>query len=590
MASDPTTQYAEDVVSGKEVAGPYVRASCQRHLDDLATGKDRGLWFDEAAAKRALDFFPGILRLNGGQFEGIPFHLHPSQAFIVGSLFGWKRGDYRRFRTAYIEQGKGNGKSPLAAGIGIYGLIADGEAGAQIYAAATKTDQARILFDDAVKMVKQSPRLVSALTMSGQNPVHTITHMKTSSFFKPISRESGKSGSGPRPHMALVDELHEHPDRSIVEMLERGFKSRLQPLMVIMTNSGSDRASYCYEMHAAAIQAAMRDHDPADIEAFDRLFSYVCALDEGDDPLALVGDNLAPPIDIWKKANPLLGTILSEDYLAGVCSDARAIAGKRNGILRLHFCVWTDAESAWISRQTWDTCVDPELSLDDMEGRDCWIGLDLGATKDMLGLGLVFPDENPDPDKREYAVFAHGFTPKQTLAARIKEDKAPYDVWVSEEYLTATPGPIVVPAFVVAWIADIATRFNVQGLIYDRYLFSKFDEYLDEAGLGLPKLEHPQGFSKRKDSNLWMPGSVDLFERLILEGRLRVAHNPALNSAVSGATFETSPAGLRRFTKQKAKRRIDLMIAVTMAIGGAAGGGGAASGRSYLEDDDLLVL
>lgn len=728
--SDPTTQYALDVVEGREIAGPHVRASCRRHLKDLETGHERGLWFDVDAAQHTLDFFPDILRLNGGQFEGIPFNLHPSQKFIVGSLFGWKKGEFRRFRTAYIEQGKGNGKaewveneiptkdgfkrmgdivagdvlfdkdgtqcvvleahpieygldcfevcfdtgesvvvsgqhlwevtlywsgstlvvptfelyalphmmkyyriggrsivdvkrvdsvpvrcisvsspsqtyltgrgkipthnSPMSGGVGIFGMIADGEPGAQVYAAATKTAQARILFEDAVKMVKQSPVLSSKLMLSGNNPVHTITHMKSGSFFKPISREDGKTGSGPRPHMALIDELHEHPDRNIVEMLERGFKFRQQPLSLIMTNSGSDTASYCYEVHELAVKAANGDYDESDMDSFDRLFSYVCSLDEGDDPLSVDYDEAGKPVypvDVWKKANPLLGTILTEDYLAGVCADARGAPGKANGILRLHFCRWTDAETSWISRAAWDECVDKGLDLDDFEGQDCYLGLDLGATKDILGLSMVFPGGENDPEKRTYALFAHGFTPKDSLRERQKADKVPYDLWVQDGYLTATPGPIVSFSHVVAWIAEVAGRFNVKGLAYDRHLFNRFEEYLDEAGLSLPIFEHPQGFNRRKENDLWMPGSVDMLERLILDKRLRVAYNKALNQAVAASTFETSPAGLRRFTKAKANRRIDLAISSTMAIGIASGGSsGQKKQRSYLDTMDLLVL
>jgi len=135
-------QYAEQVMSGKIVAGPHVRNQCKRHLADL---KRDGIYFDEGAADRVIDFFAEVLRLSEGQFEGIPFDLHISQAFIVGSLFGWKLPDgTRRYRRAYIEMGKGNGKSPLAGGIGLYGMMADGEAGAQIYAAAAKKEQAMI--------------------------------------------------------------------------------------------------------------------------------------------------------------------------------------------------------------------------------------------------------------------------------------------------------------------------------------------------------------------------------------------------------------------------------------------------------------
>lgn len=236
--SDPVGNYARAVVKGKILAGPHVRAACQRHLDDLKQAGQRGFFFDRKAAERAIGFFRDVLRLNGGEYEGKPFTLEGWQAFIVGALFGWKSDDgYRRFRIAYIETAKGSGKSPLAAGIGLYGLVADGEARAEIYSAATKKDQAMILFRDAVAMVDQSPALSRVLGKSGVGQsVWNLSYLKTGSFFRPISADDGQSG--PRPHIVLIDEIHEHKNGYVVEMLRAGTKSRTQALIVMITNSG----------------------------------------------------------------------------------------------------------------------------------------------------------------------------------------------------------------------------------------------------------------------------------------------------------------------------------------------------------------
>lgn len=211
---DLTKAYASAVVAGEIVAGPHVRNACRRHLQDLKEGRKRGLRFDLEAANYAFRFFEGMLMLSEGQFEGTPFRLHPSQAFIIGSLFGWKRADgTRRFRRAFIEQGKGNGKSPMAGGIGLYGLTADHEAGAQVYAAAAKKEQAGILFADAVKMVKASAKLKQRLEFSGgEGREYNIAFHPNGSFFRPVSRDTGKTGSGPRPHFVLADEVDELPE------------------------------------------------------------------------------------------------------------------------------------------------------------------------------------------------------------------------------------------------------------------------------------------------------------------------------------------------------------------------------------------
>ena len=561
-------QYAEKVLAGEIVAGPHVRNQCKRHLADLERDN---IYFDEDAADRVIGFFRDVLRLSEGKFEGIPFHLHISQAFIVGSIFGWKTPDgNRRYRRAYIEMGKGNGKSPLAGGIGLYGLMADGEAGAQIYAAAAKKDQAMILFQDAVKMVRQSPILEPRVTLSGINPVWNLADLGSGSFFRPISRDSGKSGSGPRPHFALCDEVHEHPDRGIMEMLERGFKFREQPLLLMITNSGSSRTSVCWEEHEHACNVSAGD------TIDDTTFPYVCALDEGDDPLS--------DPTCWVKVNPLLGVILKESYLQGVVDQAKAIAGKLNSILRLHFCIWTDAEAAWISRDAWEACEDPEMSIDDFEGQPCFIGLDLSATKDMTGLAYVFPDGHDDDNRPKFALFAKGYTPQATLAQRELTDRAPYTVWARDGWLVATDGSVVRYDKLAYDILQDAARFDIQAIAYDKWLIKTFEAAMDEQGGTLPLIEHPQGTNQRKDSPLWMPQSVSQFEDLILEKRLRIEVNPALRSAVASACFWTSPAGLRRFEKQRATGRIDITLAATMAIGAAVNGDGGMVSSSPWDD------
>ena len=554
---DAATAYARSVVEGETVAGPHVRATCERHLRDLEEGAARGLTWDLEAADRALRFFPAVLRLSEGQFEGEPFNLHPAQAFIVGSVFGWKRADgTRRFRRAYVEQGKGNGKSPLAGGIGLYGMMADGEPGAQVFAAAAKMEQARILFNDAVSMVRQSPALAEKITPSGINPVNNLADMARGSFFRPVGRDTGKTGSGMRPHFVLLDELHEHPNRDTLEMLERGFKFRRQPLIFMITNSGSDRNSVCREEHEHAVKVAHGEVED------DTTFSYVCALDEEDDPL--------DDPSCWIKANPLLGVTITEGYLADCAAQAKAIPGKANNIRRLHFCQWTDADTAWISRDAWLACEDEGMAIEEFAGRECFVGLDLGATSDLTARAAVFRDGEDEEGRPCYALFCRGYTPADTMTERGRRDGAPYDLWAEQGWLHATPGPIIRLDHVAAALWEFAQDHVVEAVAYDRWLIRDFEADLAELGVTLPLIEHPQGFNRRKDSPLWMPDSVNAFEQLILERRIRIEPNPALRTAVMGTTFVESPAGLRRFDKQRATTRIDMAVASAMAVGAAA--------------------
>jgi phage terminase large subunit-like protein len=572
--TDHTTEYAQQVIDGKIVAGPHVRASCARHLKDLERAKTEAFpyWFDPNAAARVFDYFRVVLKHNDGKFADQGFELHPSQMFIVGSIFGWKRMDgTRRFRRAYLEIGKGNGKTPVAAGLGLYAMAADGEPGAQIYAAGSKKLQADILFQDAVKMAKKAPSLAKRIAFSGVNPVYNmaIPHKpQDGSFFRPVSRETGRHGSGPRPHWILCDELHEHTDRQVLEILERGFKARTQPFLLMTTNSGTDRNSICYEEHHHAVEVA---HGRKEDET---TFSYVCALDEGDDPFE--------DPSCWIKANPLLGVIITEEYLKGVVAQAKAMPGKANNILRLHFCTWTDADTAWIGRDTWEACEDETLRLDQFEGRTCYAGLDLSSTQDLTGTALVFEDGFTADNKPKFVAFAHGYTPKDTLEERARSDMAPYDVWAKQGHLTATPGKLVRFDYVIQDLMAHKQKFDLQVVAYDRYLIKHFEQVMGELNADLPLHEHGQGLSQRRgcppDCNkahkhdpapLWMPGSINDLETLILEKRIRFAVNPALRSAVSSARFWSSPAGLRRFEKNKPGGRIDLLISLTMAVGAA---------------------
>jgi phage terminase large subunit-like protein len=204
-----------------------------------------------------------------------------------------------------------------------------------------------------------------------------------------------------------------------------------------------------------------------------------------------------------------------------------------------------------------------------MTGRKVWAGLDLGATKDMSGLAYLFEDGETDDGKPKFALCARGYMPAEGLAERAKEDQAPYPVWVEQGWLIATPGAVARLDYIARDLVEVSQDNDLQALAFDVWLFRKFQEELDAIGVGFPVQEHPQGFHRRRDSALFMPDSINAFETLILDGRLRVEVNPALRSAVMSAVFNTSPAGLRRFEKSKATARIDLCVGATQAVGAA---------------------
>jgi phage terminase large subunit-like protein len=612
-SDDPVTDWAKAVVYGGVVAGPHVRNACRRHLLDLAEGPKRGLTWDLPAARRAISFFPDVLRLNGGQFEGVPFKLHPSQAFRVGSLFGWKRADgTRRFRRFYDEEGKGNGKSPMLAGIGLYCLLADGEARAEVYAAGSKKDQAMVLFRDAVAMVDQSPALAKRLTKSGGKPVWNLADIQTGSWFRPISSDDGQSG--PRPSCALCDEVHEHRDGRTIDLLERGFKWRRQPMLVMATNSGSNRNSICWQehQHAVKVSAGTREPDaeftfvgdPSTFEDFDETFAFVCSLDPSDDPL----ENPS----CWAKANPLLGVTVQPDYLAGVVRQAKAIPGKLNNILRLHFCQWTEADTAWMSRPSLEAVLS-DFDPAEHSGEDVSAGADLSATQDLTAMAFVVQTgtvEMPGPDvgtavsKPTFDAWVEAWTPGDTVAERALRDQVPYDVWVRDGHLNAPPGKVVRMDFLAARVAEVQAEFRIRALAYDAYAFRKnFEPELDSAGVTVPLVEHPQGGKRRAQpteeqkraaeaegkeaEGLWMPGSLNELETLILERRIRIRTSPVIISAIMGATVEEDAFANRWFSKRKATTRIDPLVALAMAVGAATAAESQAAPGSIYDHAEL---
>lgn len=596
---DPVTAYANDVLSGKIIAGPHVRNACRRHLADMQRGT---LVWDLDAVHRVIGFFRDVLRLNGGQFEGKPFILQPVQAFIIGSIFGWKRQDgSRRFRRAYIEAGKGCGKSPLAGGIGLYMMMADGEERAEVYAAGKDKAQAMVLFRDAVAMVDQSPALVSKIAKSGANPVWNLFYQKGNSFFRPISREG--ASSGPRPYVALCDEIHEHPNGDVIEMLERGFKFRRQPLLLMITNSGSDRNTICWDEHQHAVKVAAGTQTPDEDFTYvgevwdgsDDTFSYVCALDKNDDPIT--------DPTCWPKANPLLGVTLKYEYLEGVVAQAKDIPSKRNGILRLHFCVWTESDVAWLPRPIIDKVMFDFDPLVEHAGEHVRaVGLDLSGSKDLTAAAFVVETgfktikkaDGTTADLPTYDAWITAWTPGDTLDERSKVDHVPYRLWhetmypgTEVPYLEAPEGSRIRYDHVAAHLANVDQAFGIEVLAYDPYAYDKFADELDNYGLDISTVAHPQGGKKRAKPDedrvadakaigqpaplgLWMPGSVAKLEELILEGRIRIRKSPVIITALMGVALETDPLmGNQWFSKKKATVRIDPAVALAMAIGAA---------------------
>lgn len=544
---DRATGYAERVLAGEITAGPHVRDACARHLRDLKDGPGRGLTWSVDKAGAAIAFFEDQLCLNGGQFEGLPFVLEPWQAFIVGSLFGWLRGDVRRFRVAYVETGKGSGKSPLAAGIGMKGLVADNEPRAEIYAAATKRDQAMVLFRDAVAMYQQSPALLRVLTSSGSGEnIWNLGYRQTGSFFRAISADDGQSG--PRPHIALADEVHEHKTSLVIEMLRAGTKSRRQALILMITNSGAGKNTPAgiYHDYACELAAGQREDDG--------FFGFVCGLDEGDDPLQ---DEAC-----WAKANPSLqfSNLPGLQYLREQVTEALGMPAKEALVRRLNFCQWTAAVNPWLSERVWGPCR-RDFDIGQLRNRRAYGGLDLSSTTDLTAFVLLIEPAEPTNPAEPWLIVPYCWLPKGDLQERAARDRVDYATWHNQGHLEVTPGHAISKRHVLQRVVQICDQFNVVSIAYDRWRMADLVQLASDEAIKLPPMiDFGQGY---KD----MSPAVDAFETAILNQT--IAHNghPILTWCAANAVTTSDPAGNRKLDKAKATGRIDLIVAAVMAHG-----------------------
>lgn len=553
-STDRATDYALMVRDGGIIAGPLVRGACERHLNDLEREENDPQYpfhYDRDEVTKAFRFFEEYLCLNGGQFEGKPFSLLPWQCFIVGNLFGWKRkvDGMRRFRMAFVLTGKGSGKSPMAAAIGLKGLVADGEPRAEIYACATYRDQAMVLFRDACAFYDQSPELRRRLVASGTAEKRwNLAYPDKGSFFRVISSEK-KGQSGPRPHIDLHDEVHEYVDGSVIELVRAGHKFRRQPLSFLITNAGHDKTTVCWEYCDVGSKIAL-----GEIEN-DEFFAYICSLDDED----LVDDKYLDDESLWPKVNPSLEYGLpTYDYVRQQIREARGIPSKMATVKRLSFCVWTEAENPAISREAWVACQEKDYPADILSGRRSWGGLDLSAVNDLTAFALMFEPSVDDPLWRLRVWF---WIPGVGLVRKSDQDHVPYIAWRDAGYVRAIDRKTVEYEFVVSDLAEICAGHNVQKIAFDRWKMKDFKKDQDRIGATLPEMvDFGQGFQS-------MSPAIKIFETKLIEGKMRHDGNPCLTWNAANVVAVTDAAENKKYDKSRSTGRIDGIIAAVMACG-----------------------
>ncbi len=536
MAKHPVVAYMHGVLDGSIPAGRLIRLAVERHVRDLEEGPKRGLHFDRQAAEHAVQFF-SFLKHSKGEWAGKPFVLEPWQQFIIWVLFGWKRADgLRRFRTSYIEVPRKNGKTTLMAGIGLYLMSADGEPGAEVYSAATKRDQAKLSWGEAVRMVKASSALRQMI--KHWKASDTLAIEETASKFQPLGADSDTM-DGLNVHGALVDEVHAHKTRGVVEVLETATGARRQPLQVEITTAGTDQTSICFEHHEYSRQIL-----EGTIEA-DTWFCFIASIDEGDkwdDPR------------VWAKANPNYGVSVKPDDLARKAEKAKRLPAALNAFLRLHLDVWTQQVDRWISLELWEENAG-EVNEESLVGQKCFGGLDLSSVSDITSWTMIFPRED-DPEALD--ILCRFWCPEARLTDRENRYADQYQAWERQGYLTVTPGNAVDYAFIKAQILEDAQRFALVDCNVDR-LFQGYQVSMELADEGIEILGMGQGF-------LSMAAPMKEFERRLLAKKLHHGGNPVLRWMAGNVAVRQDPAGNLKPDKAGSQGKIDGIVSLVMSL------------------------
>jgi len=466
--SDKVTKYAEDVLAGRIVAGHYVKLACERHFKDLDRQgtEDFPYIYEEELVERVYYFF-SFCKHTKGELAGTALELDDFQKFIIGSVFGWihQETGLRRFRKAYVQLARKNGKSTLLSAIGLYMLVGDGEDGAEIYCTASKKEQARIVYEDAKTMADRSRDIGKRVKTTRD----AILFKARNSKMVPLSKDT-KSLDGLNPHLGIIDEYHAHPTSEMYDVIVSGMGQRLQPLLFMITTAGFDLSCPCfteYEYCTKVLEGTLEN---------ERYFIFIAQMDKEDD---------SNEASNWIKANPLLAqTEKGMEYLREEWKIAQDVAEKMRSVLTKNFNQWVDLkENGYMPMNKWKACgVD---ALPDLQGMECFVGVDLSKKIDLTSVAFEFVLEDG-----RYVVLHHSFLPEDTLAEKRQTDKAPYDLWVQQGWITTTDGAVVDYRYIMAYIKRMIreNEWKVREICYDPYNATQFAQEMETEGFTMVEI------------------------------------------------------------------------------------------------------
>lgn len=541
----------------------------KRHLDDIEKSKnnDYPFYFDEDEAKRPITFIQSLVHTKG-EWANHNIILESWEQFIIASIFGWRRKEnkLRRYKKAYVQVSRKNGKTTFASGIGNYCFFCDSpaEAGVEIYYIATKKDQAKIAWSESERQIRKAKALNKEAITYKQTS--TITKKKdTASKSKPLGQDSNTE-DGLNPHLVIVDEYHAHPDNELLNVLESGMGARRQPLTFIITTAGFDKTSVCfseYEYAKQILQGSLNNdeyfciiYEPDNIKD---IWIFMSEYKEKLNNNQNTQEQEELINNIIFQANPNINISVKDSYLKSRLFEGLDKPVQRTDILTKNLNVWTQASEVWISSDRWlKSYLHQNININELKGKRACIGLDLATTRDIAAYVLCFDSIDNGP----YILLPRFFMPKENIRQRSKEDRVPYELWASQGLITLTNGDIIDFDIIESSILKDARDFEIIEIAYDPWKAIEIITHLENEGFKMQQVR--QSFAVGGLSE-----GTSLFEKTIDERKLLHGNNPVLNWMISCCEVKTD--GRDNYLpvkpdRRRSYKRIDGVVASIMAL------------------------
>ncbi|MGF7036590.1 phage terminase large subunit-like protein [Paenibacillus mucilaginosus] len=548
--------YSLDVIDGEVIACKKHKWACMRFLRDIEQeGTEEFPYiFDE---DRAMRFFRwmNLFRHTKGVLKGQRIEPHEIQYFIFGNIYGWIHMDtgYRRFNKGYWQVARKNAKSQSNSCVASYEASAFGEAMAEVYCAATKREQAKIVWSEADYMIKQCPDLKGKFKTS----YDIIRHLKSNYIIKPLSQEDKKKGDGLNPQCGIIDEYHAHDTDEMLNVIDSGMIARAQPLIFIITTAGTNLNSPCYRTEYQFVSRLLDPDDPTEVESY---FAMVNELDKDED------GNLIDDIkdeSVWVKANPIACS-----YPEGIrkmrsrLKEALEKPEMMEDFMTKNMNVWmSHPKKQYMNMEKWAACgitkrkkLAPEEQLPDVIGLTCYAGVDMSMKIDLSSVGFVVPLSSGS-----FYIAQHSFIPEETLEKKKRTDKVPYDLWIRKGWLTVIPGPVVDQTAIEAYMVEEEERrgWMMREICYDPYAATQFAQNMSDRGYEI--IEIRQGIQTLSEP-------TKEFRENVLQKRIIHGDDPVLTWALGNAVTKSDDKENLMLDKAKSTNRIDPIAAVMNAF------------------------